>query len=282
MTTPIKRSSRAIIAGSSLGPVRPKATSRKMAFGVEESARAYRLRLARYVAMAEEVAAFVKEQNLEGDQRLKLLDVGFGSGRSMRFIDPTRVSEHIAFFGVDNNEERLRNVYMPKRWVLKRCDLNQGELPFDMGVFDMVVCEQVLEHLINPEVVLQEIGRVLRPGGLLVAGTATCWPGLRAVRQHVVPLFDRVMGMSRSHEQFFTCRSFAKLIEQAGCFSIRQVRGFRFVSGGPIAWLESFHWWYRVNRFVGAVLPWLCPDVQVVATRCALPCTDLQTTNLDA
>jgi SAM-dependent methyltransferase len=44
-------------------------------------------------------------------------------------------------------------------------------LPFRDGSADLVVCLQVLEHCIRPAVVLDEIFRVLRPGGRLVLST---------------------------------------------------------------------------------------------------------------
>jgi protein-S-isoprenylcysteine O-methyltransferase Ste14/membrane-associated phospholipid phosphatase/SAM-dependent methyltransferase len=251
----------------------------KMAFGVELSNRTYRLRLARYQALAEGIAAFVKEQKLKNDEKLNLLDIGLGSGRSMQFIDATGVSEHIVFFGIDNSEKRLANVYSPQRWVLKRCDIEQDELPFETGMFDMIICEQVLEHLLDPEAVMQEVCRVLRPGGLAIIGTASYVPGLSLLRRFVVPLFDRLVGIRRSHQQVFSCRSFTKLIEQTNRFSIHRIRGFRTVSGGPLSWLEDFHFWYRLNRFLGRVAPWLCPDVQVIAFR--TPFANINATDIE-
>lgn len=43
-------------------------------------------------------------------------------------------------------------------------------LPFKDGVLGAVIIEAVLEHVRNPEAVVSEIHRVLRPGGLIYAG----------------------------------------------------------------------------------------------------------------
>lgn len=41
-------------------------------------------------------------------------------------------------------------------------------LPFKGGIFDVVICSEVLEHTRDPRVVLAEVSRVLRPGGRLL------------------------------------------------------------------------------------------------------------------
>ena len=43
------------------------------------------------------------------------------------------------------------------------------ELPYGDGVFDLVMTAHVLEHLVDPSVALNEMVRVLKPGGLLIA-----------------------------------------------------------------------------------------------------------------
>lgn len=55
------------------------------------------------------------------------------------------------------------------------------ELPFPDASFDCVLSSQVLEHVVDPRIVLQEMHRVLRPGGLALLSTHG------VVRYHATP-----------------------------------------------------------------------------------------------
>lgn len=44
-------------------------------------------------------------------------------------------------------------------------------VPFKSGLFDLVIIQAVLEHVLNPEKVVSEISRVLRPEGVVYAET---------------------------------------------------------------------------------------------------------------
>lgn len=51
-------------------------------------------------------------------------------------------------------------------------DVGVGEaLPYESASFDAVVCVDVLEHVVDPNMVLSEVFRTLRPGGLFLFDT---------------------------------------------------------------------------------------------------------------
>jgi ubiquinone/menaquinone biosynthesis C-methylase UbiE len=43
-------------------------------------------------------------------------------------------------------------------------------LPFKTGVFDLVIADQVIEHVLKPNQVVEEMNRVLRVGGCVFSG----------------------------------------------------------------------------------------------------------------
>jgi hypothetical protein len=46
-----------------------------------------------------------------------------------------------------------------------------------------------------------------------------------------------------------------------------EVRGFRVISGGLLRPLENYHWWWKFNRRIGALVPAACIEIQVVLTK---------------
>ncbi|HEY4149912.1 MAG TPA: methyltransferase domain-containing protein [Chitinophagaceae bacterium] len=56
-------------------------------------------------------------------------------------------------------------------------------LPFGDNHFDAVFCGEVVEHIFNPDEILPEIVRVMKPGGRLLLTVPFCW------NEHEVP-FD--------------------------------------------------------------------------------------------
>lgn len=54
-------------------------------------------------------------------------------------------------------------------------------IPFDNQFFDCILCTEVIEHVFNPEIVLSELNRVLKPGGKLLITCPFAW------NEHEVP-----------------------------------------------------------------------------------------------
>lgn len=55
-------------------------------------------------------------------------------------------------------------------------DLNRAPLPFESEAFDTVLLTDVLEHVAEPDQLIAEITRVLRPGGKFVLGVPFLYP----------------------------------------------------------------------------------------------------------
>jgi SAM-dependent methyltransferase len=99
----------------------------------------------------------------------RVLDLGCGSGASLRFVAP--VLRGGVAVGVDLAAALLSDAAAALgragRVALVRADLKQP-LPFVDESFDRLLCHNVLESLPDPQALLGEAYRVLRPGGRFV------------------------------------------------------------------------------------------------------------------
>ena len=243
------------------------------AYGVEPGRLPYRLRQARYPELAEDVSQFAQRLHNREGRQVELLDVGVGDGVSRRYIEVHPGSEFISFHAADRYPKGFEYVYKNQLWQHNVIDAEQGLPQLESNRFDIVICEQVLEHLHNTEHAMTELSRVLRPGGLLIVGVPIFPHGPHLIRKHVVPLCDRIFNRRpRPHVQAFSKRSFLKLLTMNCDIDVCQTRGFRIVSGGLLRPLEYCRWWWRLNRLVGSIVPGLCVEIQVVALKRDVTC----------
>lgn len=90
-----------------------------------------------------------------------LLDVGCGRGEFLKgFMDCGVIG-----FGVDQSDSA--KTYCPQA-ELKISDIEKEGIPFPNDYFDVVFSKSVIEHFYYPEVLVNEIHRVLKPGGLII------------------------------------------------------------------------------------------------------------------
>jgi SAM-dependent methyltransferase len=96
---------------------------------------------------------------------MKVLDLGCGDGVNLRRYSPPGAT----LFGVEMSHDAARAANASGIYVAI-ADLNRS-LPLRSEEFDVVTSNQVIEHLYDTDRFLQEIHRVLKPGGLLIVST---------------------------------------------------------------------------------------------------------------
>jgi SAM-dependent methyltransferase len=99
---------------------------------------------------------------------VRVLDYGCGAGqivRALRQRDFDARGCDVFYEGGDYSPLIDKDVFA--EGVIRRMDGNT--IPFEDASFDFVINNQVLEHVEDIEVVLAEIRRVLRPGGVVLS-----------------------------------------------------------------------------------------------------------------
>lgn len=103
------------------------------------------------------------EEELQRYHAEKLLDLGCGTGEMIRLLREKH--PQMMLWGLDLSPEMIRRA---KEKQIPHADFCVGDaefLPYPDQSFDVVLCMQSFHHYPNPEAVLEEVYRVLRPGG---------------------------------------------------------------------------------------------------------------------
>jgi SAM-dependent methyltransferase len=228
----------------------------------------YRLRLSRYMVLAQDISDWAGAAALAG-QTVSVLDVGCGWGPLLCQLEAEPHFANIRMSACDIAEPVLYKKELYQEFFID--DLSRGCPGIGSEHYDVVVCEQVLEHLDSLDTAITTLVRVTRPGGILVIGVPIFFPPLHLARKHLVPRFARILRHpeTASHLQAFSLFSFLRLLRAYPNLSVVQARGFRIISGGLLRPLENYRWWWQLNRRLGELLPALCIEVQIILRKSA-------------
>ena len=128
----------------------------------------------------------------------RVLDLGCGDGRLSAEIDATQLTAaDVSATALERARRRLSAARIVEL-------VPDTPLPFDDGAFDVVLCAETIEHVRDVQLLLSEVRRVLRPGGVFAATT----PAHLSVGRRPNPLSP--------HLRFFTRRSLRRLLRELG------------------------------------------------------------------
>lgn len=106
----------------------------------------------------------------------------------------------------------------------EKVDLECENFPDEENTYDVVVCNQVFEHLKNIFTPLSEAWRVLRPGGHLILSV----PNVAALHNGLLVLLGRqptTLNIAGSHVRGYAVHSMTKFLLTDGHFSLTDLRG---------------------------------------------------------
>ena len=172
----------------------------------------------------------------------RILDLGCGEGRHLHDLyyhwPVEAVGVDVSFDDVKATREGLHAFPPPsddKEHVYHLAVANGKDLPFADHSFDVVICSEVLEHIIDYDRVLMEIYRVLKPGGRLVISVPRRWP-----EQICWRLSDAYHEVPGGHVQIFNANHLSQTVISKGFYLYR--RHGAHALHVPYWWLKCLLW----------------------------------------
>jgi len=145
----------------------------------------------------------------------RLLEVGCGSGNTLNYIKNNYRCDWTC--GVELFHKAAAMARSKVDLVIEG-DIENLDLPIEPATLDVILCLDVLEHLIDPWEVISKLEIFLKPGGVLI----TSIPNVRRF-SIVLPLIFQGKWeyanegiLDRTHLRFFTQSTAIKLVESSG------------------------------------------------------------------
>ncbi len=161
----------------------------------------------------------------------KLLDFGCGDGQFLYMISKYCESA----YGIDISEvavENARKNYPDIHFSLLN---NKGNTDFQDNFFDTICAIDVFEHILDIESILEEIYRILKPGGNLLIATNE----LTRIKMFLIILysFNNYFYPTSPHIRYFTRKNLEDILKLKGFKMMRYKKNrtyFGFIPRGQM------------------------------------------------
>jgi ubiquinone/menaquinone biosynthesis C-methylase UbiE len=194
----------------------------------------------RYLSIRKSFFNYLNERGSAGI--VKILEVATGDGWLIfRLGGEAAARKDLDFSGIDLSPLDIGFACRRKEYFkLSNYDfkvMDAQKLDFKQGEFDLIICSEMIEHIIEPSIALKEIYRVLKKGGVLIMTTPNKKSSIptrtfRFVRR----LFKSsrpeqgfsgdylIGGVGHDHVSVHTKAEWVRMIKDEG-FIVRLVRG---------------------------------------------------------
>jgi ubiquinone/menaquinone biosynthesis C-methylase UbiE len=215
----------------------------------------------------ERVCGLVAEQMPCG----RFLDAGCGDGRYLAALAelPAR-PEHVACTDISKRILAVAHTAAAEAEIeVEAVRANLEQLPFPDASFDVALCTQVIEHLLDPARGLAELGRVLAPRGCAILTTdhernlvTKALNLFRTIAVRALGLRGRRVRVTFPHRDF-SLAEVTRLVRDAG-LEVERTETFRFTLQWPLDWKPAVR---ALNRLDRLLAPHRLGDIVVVIAR---------------
>lgn len=157
----------------------------------------------------------------------RVLEVGCGTGNTLAYLKDNNYCDWTC--GVELFPDAAV-IAKDRVDLFFQANIETFDLPIELHSIDTILCLDVLEHLVNPEAVIQKLHQYLAPGGAIVASL----PNVR----HYTVLFPLLFQdkweyqdngiLDKTHLKFFVKETAINLMESSGLSVTKVIQSLAF------------------------------------------------------
>ncbi|MBU0625342.1 methyltransferase domain-containing protein [Patescibacteria group bacterium] len=204
-----------------------------------------------------------------------VLDAGCGEGFFLQQLSIIRPK--LRLYGIDSSdyqiEEAKKNV--PSA-TFSKCNLEQ-EINYEDNSFDIIIAEEIIEHLVNPDGFLAEVNRVLKKNGFLLLSTPNfcAWFNRLLFILGMQPLFyesstkSKLVGSGwlKRFKNGSTPVGHVRLFNQAALKDLLTANGFNITSTAGAVFDSGFPKYLLLLDYIFTLYPRLSANLIILAQK---------------
>ncbi len=206
----------------------------------------------------------------------KILELGCGEGSLGQVLKRLTGAQ---VFGIDRSVSGLK-LAEEKGILVKKFDLNKG-IPFNNNYFDLIISDQLIEHINDTDLLIKEAFRVLKRGGYLITITPNLsyWFNRLLFISGIYPIFleaslrDKTLGQgflkkymiqreAMGHIRVFNLPALVDILSNHG-FLIIKKQGISLT----FSLKSNFSYLYYLLDMIFAIKTSLARDLMIVAKK---------------
>jgi 2-polyprenyl-3-methyl-5-hydroxy-6-metoxy-1,4-benzoquinol methylase len=196
-----------------------------------------------YIGVRQDILKYIVGENIV------VLDVGCATGKNGMFLLENKIATKV--YGIEFHKEMANEAKLNNTRVFQG-DLNliefRNEIISESPQFNYILFGDILEHLYEPQTVLKELSKKLKPNGQIIISL----PNIAHIELFIQiyikgtwPKNSRGI-FDRTHIRWFTRRDAFTMVENCDLKVLKYERKFR----ARDALGSSFNWKYEIIKFL--------------------------------
>ena len=208
----------------------------------------YPVKLLRYWFMYQ----FIEQQHARLGRPLRVCEIGVDRGQMRRYVQDAGFTELECWEAVDYKLQPELNESGYTKQIQANVDLPEFALA---EKYDVIIVLHLLEHLFEPEQLVNKLADALEPNGILIGGFPVVPQLIQASRQAKI----RKTAADFGHVSTFSPQRVKNMAAQCG-LNIDFMSGAYFLRKRNFS-LENHPFWLRLNLIWGALCPALAGEL---------------------